>query len=180
MVSVVATRYAKALADVVIGADNLDAGQVLGQLRAVQSLIEGSADLRNALASPAVPPARKRAVLERLMEPMHVFKQVRNFVFLISDHRRVTEFPSIIEAFEHRVDERLGFIRADVTSAHELNQTQQAALQAQLSRLSGRKAKVRFTTDPSLLAGLVAKVGSTVYDGSARGQLERLKVKRGS
>ena len=180
MVSVVATRYAKALADVVIGADNLDAAQVLAQLRSVSSVIESSADLRNALASPAVPPARKRAVLGRLMEPMQVFKQVRNFVFIICDHHRVGDFGSIIEAFEQNVDERLGFIRADVTSAHELNTNQQAALQTQLSRVSGRKAKVRFTTDPSLLAGLVAKVGSTVYDGSARGQLDRLKVKLGS
>jgi len=177
MVSVVATRYAKALADVVVGQDHLDAGQTLAQLRSVQALIASSADLRNALASPAVPPARKRAVLARLMEPLQVFKQVRNFVFLITDHRRVMEFPSIIEAFEHRMDERRGFVRADVTSAHELNQSQRAALEAQLSRVSGRKAKVRFTTDPALLAGLVAKVGSTVYDGSARGQLERLKVR---
>ncbi|HVY93291.1 MAG TPA: ATP synthase F1 subunit delta, partial [Bryobacteraceae bacterium] len=109
-----------------------------------------------------------------------VFRQVRNFIFLIADHRRVTEFASIIEAFEHRIDDRLGVIRADVSSAHELNPNQQAALQAELSRVSGRTAKVRFTTDPSLLAGLVAKVGSTVYDGSARGQLERLKVRLGS
>ncbi len=180
MISVVAHRYAKALADVVVGQDRLDAAQVLAQLRAVHALIDSSADLRNALASPAVPPARKRAVLGRLMEPMQTFKQVRNFVFIICDHHRLADFASIIEAFEENVDERLGFIRADVSSAHELNSNQQAALQAQLSRVSGRKAKVRFTTDPALLAGLVAKVGSTVYDGSARGQLERLKVRLGS
>jgi len=180
MVSVAATRYAKALADVVVLADGFDANQVLSQLRAVEGLIDGSADLRNALASPAVPPARKRAVLGRLLDPMDVIKQVRNFIFLISDHRRISEFGSIIEAFEHRMDERLGFIRADVSSAHEISDAQKSALEAQLSRLSGRKAKIRFMTDPSLLAGLVAKVGSTVYDGSARGQLERLRVKLGS
>src|SRR5580704_6036887 len=105
MISVAAHRYAKALSDVVLGADNLDAGQVLEQLRSVESLIESSADLRNALASPAVPPARKRAVLGRLMEPMQVFKQVRNFVFIVCDHRRVGDFASIIEAFEQNVDE---------------------------------------------------------------------------
>jgi F-type H+-transporting ATPase subunit delta len=180
MVSVAATRYAKALTDVVVLADGMDANDVLAQLRSIQELFEGSADLRNALASPAVAPARKRAVLARLLEPLHVFKQVRNFLYLISDHRRISEFDSIIEAFEHRVDERLGFIRADVASAHGMSDAQKTALEAQLSRLSGRKAKVRFTTDPSLLAGLVAKVGSTVYDGSARGQLERLKVRLGS
>jgi F-type H+-transporting ATPase subunit delta len=180
MVSVVATRYAKALADVVVLGDGLDAGEVLSQLRSVQELIDSSADLRNALASPAVAPVRKRAVLARLLEPMQVFQQVRNFMFLISDHRRVNELDSIIEAFERRMDDRLGFIRADVSSAREIGSEQKTALEAQLSRLTGRKARLHFTTDPSLLAGLVAKVGSTVYDGSARGQLERLKVRLGS
>lgn len=180
MVSVVATRYAKALADVVVLADGLDAGEVLAQLRSVQELIVHSADLRNALASPAVAPLRKRAVLARLLGPMNVFRQVLNFLFLISDHRRVHELDSIIEAFERRIDDRLGFIRADVSSAREMAGAQKSALEAQLSRITGRKARLQFTTDPSLLAGLIARVGSTVYDASARGQLERLKVRLGS
>ena len=149
-------------------------------MRAVQELIESSADLRNALASPAVAPVRKRAVLGRLLEPMQVFRQVRNFTFIVSDHRRLHELGPIIEAFERRMDERLGFIRADISSAREMGSEQKSALEAQLSRLTGRKARLQFTTDPSLLAGLIAKVGSTVYDGSARGQLERLKVRLGS
>jgi F-type H+-transporting ATPase subunit delta len=92
----------------------------------------------------------------------------------------VNQLDSIIEAFERRMDERLGFIRADITSAREMGNEQKGALEAQLSRLTGRKARLQFSTDPSLLAGLVAKVGSTVYDGSARGQLERLKVRLGA
>lgn len=179
MVSVAAARYAKALADVV-ASSALDAAEVLGELRAVAALIESSADLRNALASPAVAPSRKRAVLARLLEPMNVLRQVRNFTFIVSDHRRTPEFASIVEAFERRIDERLGFVRADVASALEMSEAQKAALEAQLSRLSGRKARLQFTTDPSLLAGVVARVGSMVYDGSARGQLERLKVRLGS
>ena len=111
---------------------------------------------------------------------MQVFRPVRNFVFLISDHRRVGELVSIIEAFERRMDDRLGYIKADISSAREMGSEQKIALEAQLSRLTGKKARLQFTTDPSLLAGLVAKVGSTVYDGSARGQLERLKVRLGS
>jgi len=179
MVSVAATRYAKALADVV-ASSALDAAAVLAQLRSVEALIESSADLRNALASPAVAPSRKRAVLARLLEPMHVLRQVRNFTFIVSDHRRTPEFASLVEAFERRIDQRLGFVRADVSSAHEMSEAQKAALESQLSRLSGRKARLQFTTDPSLLAGVVARVGSTLYDGSARGQLERLRVRLGS
>ena len=179
MVSVAAARYAKALADVV-ASSALDAAEVLGQLRSVAALIESSADLRNALASPAVAPSRKRAVLARLLAPMNVLRQVRNFTFIVSDHRRTPEFAFIVEAFERLTDDRLGFVRADVASAHEMSDAQKAALESQLSRLSGRKARLQFTTDPSLLAGVIARVGSTLYDGSARGQLERLKVRLGS
>ena len=96
---------------------------------------------------------------------------------MVIDHRRVAEFGSIVEAFETLLDERLGFVRADVSSAHALTDPQRASLEAQLSRLSGRTAKVKFSTDPALLAGVVARVGSVVYDGSVRGQLERLRVK---
>ena len=158
MVSVVAARYAKALADVVVLGDGLDAAQVLAQLRAVQELIESSADLRNALASPAVAPVRKRAVLRRLLEPMQVFRQVRNFAFIISDHRRLHELDAIIEAFERRMDDRLRkFIRADISSAREMGSAKQkSALEAQLSapaRAARQGCDGRFTTDPSLLAG---------------------------
>lgn len=181
MLSVVAVRYAKALVDVVTApGSGLDPAEILQQIQRIQGLIHSSADLKNALASPAVTPARKRAVMGKLLEPMRVPKQVRNFVFVIIDHRRVQEFASIIDAFERLIDDRLGFVRADVSSAQELNAAQRASLQVQLTRLAGREAKPRFTTDPSLVAGVVAKVGSTVYDGSVRGQLERLRTKLGS
>ena len=181
MLSVVARRYAKALADVVASTDSqLNPADVVSQLRAIEAIVNSSLDLRNALASPAVTPSRKRAVLGRLIEPLSVSARVRNFLFIVIDHRRIHEFASIIEAFEHLADERLGFVRADVTSAHELTEAQRAALSVELSRLSGKEAKPRFNTDAALMAGVVARVGSTVYDGSVRGQLERLRVKLGS
>ena len=181
MLSVVARRYAKALADVVASTDSqLNPAEVVSQLRAIEAIVKSSQDLRNALATPAVPPSRKRAVMARLIAPLNVSARVRNFLFLLIDHRRIHEFGSIIEAFEALADERLGFVRADVTSAHELTDVQRAALVEQLSRLSGKQAKLRFATDPAVMAGVVARVGSTVYDGSVRGQLERLRVKLGS
>jgi len=181
MLSVAARRYAKVLTDVVTAhGSGMDAGTVLAQLQQIEALIQSSAELRNALASPAVAPSRKRAVMEKLIAPMNVAKQVRNFLFVVIDHRRIQEFGSIIEAFEHLIDDRLGFVRADVSSAHELTNMQRDLLQAQLTRLAGREAKLRYTMDPSLVAGVVARVGSTVYDGSVRGQLERLRTKLGS
>lgn len=181
MISVVTARYARALADVAAAEKTpIDPAQVTAQLRAVADIMHGSAELRNALASPAVAPSRKRAVMAKLIEPLECSPQVRNFLFVIIDHRRMGALPSIIEAFEALIDERRGFLRADVASAQALTGAQEAAMEVQLSRLAGKKAKLRFTTDPALVAGVVARVGSTVYDGSVRGQLERLRVKLGS
>jgi F-type H+-transporting ATPase subunit delta len=176
MLSVVATRYAKALVDVVtVPGSSVDPQKALAELRAVEQILESSTDLRSALLSPAVSPSRKRAVVAKLIEPLGVAKQIRNFIFVVIDHRRIHDFSSIAEAFEVLLDEQLGYIRAEVSSAQPLNPSQQTGLEAQLSRIAGRKAKLRFSTDPALVAGVVARVGSTVYDGSVRGQLEKLR-----
>src|SRR5258708_6535645 len=181
MLSAVATRYAQALVDVVMAAGSTLSGpKALSELRSIAELISGSVDLRNALLSPAVSPSRKRAVASKLTGPMSIHPQIRNFLFVVIDHRRVHELSSMVEAFEVLLDERLGYIRADVSSAHPLSEGEQASIETQLSRLSGKKARPRFTTDPALVGGIVARLGSTVYDGSVRGQLERLRAKLAS
>jgi F-type H+-transporting ATPase subunit delta len=174
MLSAVSTRYAKALVDVVTEpGSGLDPQVAMEQLRQVAALISTSDDLRNALLSPAVSPSRKRAVIAKVVN-VHV--KIRNFLYVVIDHRRVHEMPSIVEAFEVLLDEHLGFVRADVSSAKPLNDQQKAALEAQLTRMAGKKAKLNFQTDPALVAGVVARVGSKVYDGSVKGQLERLRA----
>jgi F-type H+-transporting ATPase subunit delta len=174
MLSAVATRYARALVDVVTEpGSNIDPQQAMEQLRQVAAMIAASDDLRGALLSPAVSPSRKRAVIAKLI---NVHPKVRNFIYVVIDHRRVHEIPSIVEAFEVLLDEQLGFVRADVSSATPLNDAQKAALEVQLTRMSGKKAKLKFQTDPALVAGVVARLGSKVYDGSVKGQLERLRA----
>jgi F-type H+-transporting ATPase subunit delta len=174
MLSAISTRYAKALVDVVTEpGSSIDPQQALEQLKQVGAMISTSDDLRNALLSPAVAPSRKRAVIAKLVQ---VDVKIRNFLYVVIDHRRVHEIPSIVESFEVLLDEHLGFVRADVSSATPLNDAQKAALEAQLTRVAGKKAKLKFQTDPGLVAGVVARVGSTVYDGSVRGQLERLRA----
>jgi len=181
MLSVAATRYARALVDVVAAPGlKVDTARVLRELRTVESLMGESAVLKTALASPAVAPSRKRAVMRRLLEPMNVDEKVRNFVFVVIDHRRAGDFPSIVDAFELLLDERMGMIAANIRSARDLTEMERLAIEAQVSRLSGKKAKLKFSTDPALIAGVTARVGSTVYDGSVRGQLERLRTKLGA
>lgn len=176
MLAAVAMRYGRALVEVIAApGSGIDPAHALNELRAISGIIADSTDLRNALLSPAVPPSRKRAIVARIVEPLAVARQVRNFLYVVIDHRRIHELTSIVEAFAAVLDQHLGYVRADVSSARELTESQQAGIAEQLSRLSGKKAKLKFTTDAELLAGVLARAGSTVYDGSARGQLERLK-----
>jgi F-type H+-transporting ATPase subunit delta len=178
MLSAVSTRYARALVDVVTEpGSNIDPKTAMDQLRQVAAMVSESVDLRNALLTPAVSPSRKRAVIAKLTGPLNIHVKIRNFLYVVIDHRRVHEIPSIVEAFEVLLDEHLGFVRADVSSAQPLNDQQKAALEVQLSRIAGKKAKLKFQTDPALVAGAVARVGSKLYDGSVKGQLERLRTK---
>jgi len=178
MLSVVASRYARALVDVVLApGSGADPAQVLSGLRLADETIKGSDVLRTALASPAVSPTRKYAVMKKLLEPMGLPEKVRNFVYVVVNHRRVGEFSSIVDGFEQLLDERMGLVAAEVRSAKELTDSQRSAIEAQVSRLAGKKAKLKFSTDPALIGGVVARVGSTVYDGSVRGQLDRLRTK---
>jgi F-type H+-transporting ATPase subunit delta len=178
MLSAVASRYAKALVEVAAAPGSAsDPSAILSQLRAVGQAIAASPELRIALLSPAVSPSRKRAVVTRVLEPLGLDKQARNFLFVVIDHRRVAELPAIVDAFEALLDERLGYVRADVLSARNLDAAQQGRLEAEISRMTGKKAKLKFSIEPALIAGVVARVGSTVYDGSVRGQLDKLRLK---
>src|SRR5580704_18098246 len=133
MLSAIATRYAKALVDVVTEpGSNIDPQMAMDQLRQVAAMVSESDDLRNALLSPAVAPSRKRAVVAKLIN-VHV--KIRNFLYVVIDHRRVHEIPSMVEAFEVLLDEYLGFVRADVSSAKPLTDPEKAALEVQLSRI---------------------------------------------
>jgi F-type H+-transporting ATPase subunit delta len=173
--SAVATRYASALADVVGGGvGGLTPENALKELHAFEGALNESAELRNALTSPAVPVARKRAVVGRIGDILRISPIVRNFLYVLIDHRRIASLTEILHSFELIMDERLGFARAEVTSARELTEAQRAALNAQLEQLTGKRIRMRFAVDESLIGGAVARIGSTVYDGSVRGQLQTL------
>jgi F-type H+-transporting ATPase subunit delta len=171
----VASRYANALVDVVLDPKSqTPPEQVTRELRAFEAVLTASDELRNALASPSVPTARKKAVLARLADQLGLGRIVRNFLFVLNSHRRMDALSAVVESFEVLLDERLGFSRANVTSARELDPGQRAELEAQLTKLTGRRMRLKFTTDASLIGGLIARIGSTVYDGSLRGQLAAL------
>ena len=172
--SAVATRYANALADVLAGA-HADSGAVLAQLKAFEGLMESSHDLKEALHTPAVPASRKRAVAGKIGGMLNVSPITRNFLFVLIDKRRIASLREIINSLELVLDERAGIERAQISSAQAMNDGQRAALTAELEKLTGRRIRAEYSVDASLIGGVVATVGSTVYDGSVRGSLRRME-----
>jgi F-type H+-transporting ATPase subunit delta len=173
--SALASRYASALVDVATGPKSgADPHQLLIELRGFEEILAGSPELRNALTSPAVPPARKRAVVGRIGDQLRISRIARNFLFVLTDHRRIAMLAEVLEAFDLLSDERLGYTRAEISSARELNPRQRDAVSHELERLTGKRVRMRFAVDRELLGGMVARIGSTVYDGSVRGQLQAL------
>lgn len=176
MASAAANRYARALADVVLARNSpISAADAVAQLRSAEQLITGSDELRNALLTPAIQTARKRAVMGRLLEELGTSTIIRNFVYVVIDHRRIPIISDIREAFELLIDERLGFARAEVSSAEPLDARRSSEIESELSSMTGKRMRLRFAVDPALLGGVVARIGSTVYDGSLRGQLQQLR-----
>ena len=171
----VASRYAQALADAVLApTSDVEPKQALAQLRSIEDLVESTPELRSVLLSPAIATSKKRAVMGRFAEQLGVTRLVRNFLFLVVDRRRADILDEIAVAFEAALDERLGFVRAEVTSAAPLSERQQTELQESLSRVAGKQVRCEFKLNPELIGGVIARIGSKVYDGSVRTQLQSL------
>jgi F-type H+-transporting ATPase subunit delta len=171
----VSARYARALADV-IGEEKLDAAACLSQLRSLAVAFQESRELREVWESPAVPDEQKHKLLDSLVARMGVSERsVRNFVALLIDHDRIALLPGIVTQLESELNHRAGRIPAEITSARELAEAQRNKLQIELSRLTGKSVLPHYAVDASLIGGVKVQVGSTIYDGSVRGQLQRIR-----
>lgn len=170
----VASTYARAFADVVFDA-HLDAGRALNGLRQIATLFGQSLDLRRVWENPAVPADQKRNLLDAIVEREGIERPVRNLVAVLIDHRRLPFLSRIIEQLEKELDARLGFTEAQISSARELADTERRTLESQIAKTTGKKVRASYGLDPSLLGGAVVRIGSTIYDGSVKGQLEKIK-----
>lgn len=168
-----AGRYAAALADVAIEQNQADAIKAgLGSF--VQVFFE-SEDLRNFLETPGLDPQTKRRAIEKIAERMYLPAAVRNFLWVIVDHRRTEMLREIEAAFHDELNARLGIAEAEVVSARPLSDFEKQEMLAALEHRTGKKIEAQFREDKNLLGGAVVRVGSTVYDGSVREQLSRLR-----
>jgi len=173
-VASVASTYARAFAEVVLSS-HLDADRSIVELRTIASLLAESSDLRRVWENPAIPAEQKRRVLDAIVGRDGISKQVRNLVAVLIDHRRVHFLDPVIKQLEKELDARLGFAEAEIISVRKLEDAEKREFEAQVEKLTGKKVRARYEQDASLLGGAVVRVGSTIYDGSVKGQLERMK-----
>ncbi len=178
MHSVVANRYAHALASVILApGSKLTPEAAITQLKSVEELLDSASEIKHVMLSPAVASSKKRAVMGQLAGEMTLNPKIQNFLFVIIDHRRIDQLAGIREALETALDEAIGLLKAHITSAQPLDDSQRAALQGKFESLTGKKIRADYTVDSDLIGGVIARIGSTVYDGSVRGQFEGLRRK---
>ena len=170
-----AERYAGALVDVAL--TNGQADQVKRELAEFAGLIRESPDLHSFLSNPSIARAAKHAAIAAIVTRMGASRTLRNYLFVIVDHRHAGMLVEIEQAFSRLLDARMGIMQAQVTSATELTPTERAELAAALTKLTGDKIEAQYTTDAALIGGAVVRIGSTIYDGSVRTQLERMRAR---
>ncbi len=128
--------YARAFADVVVGG-KLDAARLMSELRDFEALLRSSEPLRRVLENPSIPSDQKRGVVDVIMAKQGMSRQVRNFILVVTDHRRLPLFSDILREVEQVLNERLGIADAEVVSARDLGDSERRLLESEIARLTG-------------------------------------------
>lgn len=170
----VPNTYARAFADAIFNG-HLDPRKTLKEAQGLAALVAESKELREVWETPSITAEQKRAVLDAIVAREGISRIVRNFMAVLIDHRRTNLLSAIVQQFEVELDRRMGFEEVEISSARELNDAERRTLESKVEALTGKKVRARYERDPSLLGGAVVKVGSTIYDGSVSGQLERIR-----
>jgi F-type H+-transporting ATPase subunit delta len=170
----VTNTYARAFADVVFDR-KLDAAKTLAEAQSLAALVANSKDLREVWEAPSIPAEQKHNLLNAIATREKISQETRNFVAVVIDHRRIGFLAAIVKQFEQELNQRLGFAEAEITSARELGEAERRSLEAEVEKLTGKKVRAHYSRDASVLGGAVIKIGSTIYDGSVKGQLEKIR-----
>ena len=172
--SILASRYARAFADVVTAA-RLDTKSIDQQLADFLATWDGSVELRAMFENPSIAATQKIAVLDKLNAKLGLQKEVRNLVAVLIHNDRISHVKDVVEAYRAELEERQGIRQAEITTARELGDDEKVKLLDGVSKLAGARIHPTFKLDKGILGGTVVRIGSTVYDGSVKGRLERLK-----
>jgi F-type H+-transporting ATPase subunit delta len=167
-------RYARAFADVVT-AEKLDTAAINRQMDDFLATWEASAELRELFVNPAVAVPQKIAVLDKMNLKLKLQKELRNLLAVLIKNDRIGDVKEVAEAYRVEMQERRGIRLVEIVTARELGEKDRVSLIDGVSKLAGAQIQASFTLDASIFGGTVVRIGSTVYDGSVRGRLERLK-----
>ena len=172
-VETVARRYATALADVVV--KNGETENIKTELRQWEKMMTASPELLNAFRNPSIQQNQKEKVLKSLIQKAKPAPMTANFLRVLLRNGRLTELSEINRKFESVLEERSGGVSAKIVSARPLSETEKQELKTNLEKMTGKRVSPNFEIDNSIIGGVVTTIGSTVYDGSIRTQLQTLK-----
>lgn len=169
----VARRYATALADVAIARG--EAQEVRRELHDWSEMMQSNEQLLEVFRNPTIPYEQKRKVLSTLITRARVRPTTANFLQVLLQNQRLADLIEVNKRFAQILDERSGMVSAEVTTARPVAQSAQDALHAKLTSMTGQNVRLNFKTDEELIGGIVTRIGSTIYDGSVRNQLQQVR-----
>ena len=169
----VARRYAEALADVATTRNQVE--QIDNDVRVFAEMVKSSRELHDTFASPIVSHSDKLKVLEALIARSATGQMTANLLRTMLSHDRLHHVAEVYEQFRREMNERKGLVIAEVTTATAVGPAEQAKLGRTLEQMTGKRVEFEFKTDPSLIGGVVTRIGSVVYDGSVRTRLQEIK-----
>ena len=170
----VTNTYARAFVDVVIDR-KLDAAKTLADVQSIAALVASSKELKEVWETPSIPPEQKKKLLDAIATKTGTSRQVRNFIAVLIDKGRINFLDAIVKQFEQDLNQRLGFAIAEITSSRDLSDQERRSLESEIEKLTGKKVRANYAKDTSILGGAVVRIGSTIYDGSVKGQLEKIR-----
>ena len=168
----VARRYASALADIVI--ERREEREIQSEIQNWASMIADNPQLKEVFANPTVAYDQKRAVLEELLVRTRVRETTASFLRVLLKNQRLAQLPEIAERFGQILNDRSGIVAAEITTARPISEELKNALHDSLASATGRTVRLTFATDEAIIGGVVARIGSTIFDGSVESNLARL------
>jgi F-type H+-transporting ATPase subunit delta len=168
-------RYAAAFLEVVTYA-KLDTGAIDREFSDFLATWDLSAELREFFVNPAIPTVQKVGFLDTLNQKLGLRKELRNLLAVLIDNGRIGHVGAVAEAYRRLLQQQLGIRQAEVVTARELTAEERTSLAAEIGKLAGARVEASYKLDPTILGGTIVRIGSTVYDGSVRGRLDRLKA----
>jgi F-type H+-transporting ATPase subunit delta len=177
MPQAVAQRYARALSEVV--GPQGDYSKASQEIETFAEVYRENAELREVFDSPAVKPEQKLGVLNAILARLATDRLAGNFLRVLLKHYRINLVEDVAAAFRAIANDQLGVVKVKVLSAGPLNESERASLSRSFARLTGKITDIEYGVDPNLVGGIVAQIKSTIYDGSVRGDLERIREQMG-